>query len=67
MLQFIVTNIIAVLAIFFGINMFDVSSREKKRLHKLFIVSYFLIILLGSISYKYAKEDFKKNTTENYQ
>ena len=60
MLQFIVMNITAVLAIFFGINMLDVSSREKKRIHKVCIISYLLMILFGSIAYKYAAVEFKK-------
>ena len=60
MIEYIGINVGVIVFIYYFINIFNISTIEKKRLHKLMIVSYILIVILGTITYRYANEKFKK-------
>ena len=60
MLEFIGINIAFIVFIYYLINFFNISTIEKKRLQKLMIISYILIVILGTITYKYKNEKYKK-------
>jgi hypothetical protein len=60
MIEYIGINLGVIVFIYYFINIFNISTIEKKRLHKLMIVSYILIVILGTITYKYKNEKYKK-------
>ena len=60
MIEFIGINLAVAAFIFILVNQFNISTFEKRRLQRLLIISYILIVILGSITYKYTNEKFKK-------
>lgn len=60
MLTFIGINLGIITFLYLLISLFPISGQEQKRLHLLFIISYILIVILGSITYRYANEKYKK-------
>lgn len=59
MLTYIGFNGLMILVIYLIINSLTISRREILNLHKLFIGSYIIVLILGTISYIYANKKYK--------